>query len=84
MLDPDEVAEYEAWKMAKLHGAQDLSAHAFNTEMEANALSWEEGWKARDAGEPYDSCRFRKPGAPGAKPNATTTTSKTEEEEQEE
>lgn len=46
MLDPDEVADYEAWKARRLEGSIDLSPHAYNTEMEANAISWEEGVRA--------------------------------------
>lgn len=65
MLDADEVAEYEAWKLAKMNGAVDLSVRAYNLEMEANALSWEEGWRAHANGESFDSCRFRKPGMRG-------------------
>ena len=46
VLDPDEVADYEAWKARRLEGSIDLSPHAYNTEMEANAISWEEGVRA--------------------------------------
>ena len=50
VLDPDEVADYEAWKARRLEGSIDLSPHAYNTEMEANAISWEEGVRAAFAG----------------------------------
>lgn len=50
MLDPDEVADYEAWKARRLESSIDLSPHAYNTEMEANAISWEEGVRAAFAG----------------------------------
>ena len=68
MLDPVEIAEYEAWKQRKLVGQIDLSVQAFNLEQEAGAFAWEEGWLARDAGQEFSSCRFRKPGEPGHKP----------------
>jgi len=71
MLDPDEVADYEAWKLAKLNSSQDLSVRAYNMEMEANALSWEEGWRAHANGESFDSNRFRKPGMRGERRAAT-------------
>lgn len=45
MLDPDEVADFETWKQAKLNGIHDLSVSAYNTEMEALALAWEAGAK---------------------------------------
>lgn len=43
MLDPDEVAHYEEWKGIKLAGSTDLSITAYNTEMEALALAWDNG-----------------------------------------
>lgn len=45
MLDPDEVAAYEDWKARKLTGAQDLSIGAYNAEMEALALAYEQALK---------------------------------------
>lgn len=68
MLDPIEIAEYEAWKQSKLVGQIDLSVQAYNLEQEANALAWDEGWLARDAGSGFDANRFRKPGMTGHKP----------------
>lgn len=49
MLDPDEMAAYEAWKQHKLTGISDLSVSAFNTEQEATALAWAAGVKALHA-----------------------------------
>jgi hypothetical protein len=46
MLNPDAVAEYEAWREHKLVTSQDLSIHAFNAEMVANAAAWDEGVRA--------------------------------------
>lgn len=45
MLDPDEVAAYEEWKVRKLTGVQDLSIGAYNAEMEALALAYEQALK---------------------------------------
>jgi hypothetical protein len=43
MLDPDEFADYEAWKENKLTSQTDLSVRAYNAEMESLALAWEAG-----------------------------------------
>lgn len=43
MLDPDEVAQYEAWRQDKLVSETDLSPHAYNVEMESQALAYEKG-----------------------------------------
>lgn len=43
MLDIDEAASYEAWKVDKLTTATDLSIRAYNAEMGALAAAWEEG-----------------------------------------
>lgn len=47
MLDPDEVANFEAWRETKLLGSVDLSVHAYNVEQEGAALAYEAG--VRDA-----------------------------------
>jgi len=57
MLDPDEFAEYEAWREHKLTSQTDLSVRAYNAEMESLALAWESGAMAfagRGAGESLD------------------------------
>lgn len=46
MLDTDEAAAYEAWKLAKLTGSTDLSIRAYNAEMGALATAWDEGKSA--------------------------------------
>jgi len=46
MLDPDEMAVYEAWKAHKLTMSVDLSVSAFNVEQEAPALAYEAGVRA--------------------------------------
>jgi hypothetical protein len=61
VLDPAELAAYEAWKLAKLSGSVDLSVSAYNREVDTAALAWEEGWRAHANGDEFDSCRFRKP-----------------------
>jgi hypothetical protein len=43
MLDPEEATSYEVWKQSKLVDSIDLSVAAYNREMEAAALAWEEG-----------------------------------------
>lgn len=43
MLDPDEVANYEAWKERKLTSSTDLSVHAYNVEQEGLALAYDAG-----------------------------------------
>ena len=43
MLDPDEVAAYEAWKMNKIAGVYDLTITSFNAEMTALAGAWDDG-----------------------------------------
>ena len=86
MLDADEVADYEAWKFAKIEGRIDLSVQAYNLEREASALAWDEGWLAKEDGKKFTDNRFRKPGMLGHKPGAITTaitsTTSTEEEEE--
>lgn len=57
MLDPDEMAAYEAWKQHKLTSSVDLSVSAFNLEMEGPALAYEAGLRAalgRGPGETLD------------------------------
>lgn len=70
MLDPDEMAAYEAWKAHKLTTSTDLSASAFNTEQEGPALAWEAGWD--DAQGAYPKARadnpYRGSGMSGARP----------------
>lgn len=61
VLDADEVAEYEAWKLEKLTGNTDLSVAAYNREQERDALAWDDGWRAKANGEPISANRFRKP-----------------------
>lgn len=39
------MAAYEAWKEHKLTSETDLSVAAYNLEMEAQALAWDEGWR---------------------------------------
>jgi hypothetical protein len=46
VIDPSELAEYEAWKLRKIEGQLDLTITAFNAEMESQALAWEEGAKS--------------------------------------
>ena len=46
MLDPDEYAAYEAWKQTKLTTHPDLSVQAFNTEMTAQAVAYDEALEA--------------------------------------
>lgn len=46
MLDPAEVADYEAWKERRLVGQTDLSVAAYNMELEAHALAFEDGVRA--------------------------------------
>ena len=46
MLDPEEMAQFEEWKEAKLTGSTDLSVFAFNKEMEALALAFDAGVRA--------------------------------------
>lgn len=66
MLDPDSVAEYEAWKLDKMTGSVDLSVRAFNAEMEALALAWEAGWRTGREGKlPITENPNRKPGMRG-------------------
>lgn len=50
MLDPDEMADYEAWKERKLTGQVDLSVNAYNVEQEAVALAFDAGVDAAFAG----------------------------------
>lgn len=45
MIDPDEMAAYEEWKARRLSSRMDLSAAAFNADMESQALAWEAGAK---------------------------------------
>ena len=66
MLDPDSVAEYEAWKMHKITGQLDLSVSAFNAEMEGLALAWEDGWRVgREGKKPITENPQRQPGMRG-------------------
>lgn len=72
MLDPDEQAEYEAWRMHKLTTHPDLSVAAYNTEMAAVAVAWEEGARAsHKVSDDIDSLLernpYRKPGMRGAR-----------------
>lgn len=59
MLDREEQADYEAWKVRKLEGQIDLSVEAYNIEMEAPALAWEAGWD--DAQGVYPKERSQNP-----------------------
>lgn len=43
MLDPAEVAAYEAWKLHKLTAQTDLTITAYNAEMTALAAAWDSG-----------------------------------------
>ena len=43
MLDPDEMAAYEAWKEHKLISSVDISVSAFNLEAESTAVAFEAG-----------------------------------------
>jgi hypothetical protein len=45
VIDPEEQAAFEAWKIAKLRAAIDVSVTAYNTEMQALAIAWETGAK---------------------------------------
>lgn len=66
MLDPDEMAEYEAWKQRKLTSHPDLTVNAFNTEMEAQAIAWDEGYKtASNTATSARSNPYRQPGMRG-------------------
>ncbi len=65
MIDPDEFADYEAWREHKLTTSTDLSVQAYNTEMEAAALAYEAGWRDRDAGKSIEDSPYRKPGMRG-------------------
>jgi len=53
MLDPNEMAAYEAWKAHKLTTSVDVSASAFNLEQEAPALAYEAGVRAALPGNSY-------------------------------
>jgi hypothetical protein len=46
LLDAQDMADYEAWKLRKIEGSIDLSITAYNLEMSANALAWDEGARA--------------------------------------
>lgn len=73
MIDPDEFADYEAWREHKLTTSTDLSVQAYNAEMEAAALAYEAGARAAFAGmvarrSEEDVIRenpYRKPGTRG-------------------
>lgn len=71
MLDPEEFAEYEAWRQHRLTASTDISVQAFNVEMESTALAWQAGWKARDAGKPIEANEYRGPGMRGEVRSAT-------------
>lgn len=52
MLDPDEMAAYEAWREHKLTMSTDLSVSTYNVEQEGPALAWEAGWDAAQGAHP--------------------------------
>lgn len=79
MLDPDEVADFEAWKAHKLTSHVDLSVAAYNLEMEAQALAWEAGVRAmanalpirKSPTEVIEENPYRKPGMRGERRGST-------------
>lgn len=83
MLDPDLVAEFEAWKAEKLNGQLDLSIATFNREAEALALAYEQGVKdafkgatiRQNAQEVIDSNPYRGAGMKGERPGTKRITS---------
>lgn len=88
MLDPDELAAFEAWKLAKLAGQVDLTVASFNAEMGALARAYDEGIDAMEnSRESASSLKarspYRRPGMRGHAPHAaqlpsTATTDQTE------
>ena len=80
MLDPEEVAGYEAWKEHKLTSHTDLSVSAYNIEQESAALAYEAGVRA--AVFPSDKEKinsliaanpYRGPGMMGERPKKRVT-----------
>lgn len=54
LLDAQDMADYEAWKLRKIEGSIDLSITAYNLEMSANALAWDEGARAAHKVKDWD------------------------------
>ena len=82
MLDPDEVIAYEAWKLNKLTTHPDLSVNAYNTEMGALAVAWDEGYDAGSDRSHHDAPVLtktdnphRQPGMRGHTPHAAARVS---------
>lgn len=85
MLDPDEVAAYEAWKHEKLLGTVDLSVRAYNAEMVGHAAAYERAIKdamevlppISDISEKLSALSAKNPyrarGMRGAAPSISTT-----------
>lgn len=76
VLDPDEVADYEAWKERKLTASVDISPRTFNIEQEAPALAWEAGWLAHEKDgslEGYSANPYRGKGTSGERPKKRLT-----------
>jgi hypothetical protein len=82
MLDPEEMADYEAWKQHKVTSQLDVSASAYNLEVESTALAYETGVKDAFAAVAVDinlpeviaANPYRQPGMRGyRKVNGATT-----------
>lgn len=67
MLDHQEQKHYESWKESKLNRELDLSYTAYNLELEAPALAWDAGWRAKESGRTLESNEYRAKGMDGYK-----------------